>query len=716
MYKFIDLFAGIGGLRIAFEKHGCECVFSSEWDAKAQVTYQENFGDKPLGDIRNVLTESIPDHDILLAGFPCQPFSLAGVSKKNSLGRDHGFADETQGTLFFEIARILKDKHPKAFLLENVKNLVSHDKGRTYRTIKRVLEKELGYKLYASILDAKGLVPQHRERIYMVGFREPIEFEFPLLPWRGLAIETILDKDVPEKYTLTDNLWRYLQDYANKHREAGNGFGFGLVDMNGPSRTLSARYYKDGSEILIPQEGKNPRRLTPRECARLQGFPDSYKIVVADSSAYKQFGNSVSVPVVERIAANMIDSLIENKHSSGFFRGQFNFENIRDEAIARASQYGKFYCKFLSANDTGLSGGNQNGFYISKNAWPLLFDEPSVKGEKNEREVKIFWEQLDIPTSNIFKWYGGKNEYRITKFGRKFPLFTENHVGDLFILIKVSEIEYLGYVLSDDDSEAFMATFALSPVHSSTTYGLESPAYDSTLENLISEYTVTKNKIPTTIQIANQAREIYFKFHNKYNGGKFVKEATDDMLLEWMDIEYSIFKELDRSLYQVDIDSLFEDTDTMLRFTSSALGRRKERAGQSLKHHLDFIFENWGLIFSHSDKCELNKHYDFIFPRNIHYQDKDFPVEKLTVLGAKTTRKNDWTQIFDEVVSTKTKYLVTLEKGISKEQLKQMEEANVILVIPNDYHKYYPKEYTKNILTLTSFCEIVLKKQNLLII
>ncbi|WP_063776442.1 type II restriction endonuclease [Paenibacillus sp. IHB B 3415] len=716
MYKFIDLFAGIGGLRIAFEKHGCECVFSSEWDAKAQVTYKENFGEAPVGDIRDVQTLSIPDHDILLAGFPCQPFSLAGVSKKNSLGREHGFADETQGTLFFEIARILKDKRPKAFLLENVKNLVSHDKGRTFRTIKKVLEKELGYKLYAAILDAKGLVPQHRERIYMVGFREPIEFEFPLLPWRGVAIETILEKDVPEKYTLTDKLWKYLQDYANKHREAGNGFGFGLVNLNGPSRTLSARYYKDGSEILIPQTGKNPRRLTPRECARLQGFPDSFKIVVADTSAYKQFGNSVSVPVVERIAANMIDSLIENKHSSDFYRGEFNFENIRDEVIARASQYGKFYCKYLSANDTGLTGGNQNGFYISKSAWPLLFDEPGVRGVKKEREVKIFWEQLDIPTSNMFKWYGSKNEYRITKFGRKFPLFTENHVGDLFILIKVSDIEYLGYVLSGDDAEAFMATFALSPVNNSATYGLESQAYDSTLENLINEYTVNKNKFPNTIQIANRAREIYFNFYKKYNGGNFVKEATDDMLLEWIDIEYTIFKELERSLYKEDFDSPFEDIDALLRFASSALNRRKKRAGQSFEHHLDFIFEKWGLIFSHPGKSELNKQPDFMFPGNNQYQDKDFPVEKLTFLGAKTTCKDRWRQILDEAERTKTKYLATLEKGISKEQLKQMEEANVILVVPKNYHQYFPKEYTNKILTVNSFCEMVLDKQNTLMI
>jgi DNA (cytosine-5)-methyltransferase 1 len=306
MFTFIDLFCGIGGMRIAFERAGGKCIFSSDWDKKAQETYEANFGEKPVGDIRSVSSEDIPDHDILLAGFPCQPFSIAGVSKKKSLGRTHGFSDQTQGTLFFEIARILNDKRPRAFLLENVKNLRTHDKRRTFRVIMDVLEKELGYTVYDAVLDAKGLVPQHRERVYIVGFREPIEFEFPELPSEGPPIRTILEPEVDDKYTLSDKLWAYLQAYAEKHRKRGNGFGYGLVNLNGYSRTLSARYYKDGSEILIPQEGKNPRRLTPRECARLQGFPDTFKIVVSDTAAYKQFGNSVAVPVVEAIAKQMI--------------------------------------------------------------------------------------------------------------------------------------------------------------------------------------------------------------------------------------------------------------------------------------------------------------------------------------------------------------------------------------------------------------------------
>ncbi|NNU95408.1 DNA (cytosine-5-)-methyltransferase [Anoxybacillus sp. EFIL] len=295
-------------MRLAFEPYGI-CVFSSEWDVKAQETYMANFGEKPHGDIRQIDAKDIPDHDILLAGFPCQPFSIAGVSKKKSLGRPHGFLDETQGTLFFDIARILKEKQPQAFLLENVKNLKSHDKGRTYKVIKNVLENDLGYTVYDAILNAKGLVPQNRERIYIVGFKKPLKFEFPKIPEQGPPLRSILEENVDDKYTLSDKLWEYLQTYKEKHAKKGNGFGYGLANLDSYSRTLSARYYKDGSEILIPQEGKNPRKLTPRECARLQGFPDSFKIVVSNTAAYKQFGNSVAVPVVKLIAEKMIQAI-----------------------------------------------------------------------------------------------------------------------------------------------------------------------------------------------------------------------------------------------------------------------------------------------------------------------------------------------------------------------------------------------------------------------
>jgi DNA (cytosine-5)-methyltransferase 1 len=327
-FNFIDLFAGIGGLRKGFDAIGGHCVFTSEWNKFAQQTYAANFRDNhPLnGDITKVDAADVPDHDVLLAGFPCQPFSLAGVSKKNSLGRLHGFADETQGTLFFDVARILKQKRPAAFLLENVKNLTSHDKGRTFQVILRTLTEELGYKIWYKVIDAAHFVPQHRERIVIVGFREDVPFSWDdlNLPKKGsVRLKSVLhpgdgseaaegaytlgpDAVVNGKYTLTDKLWQYLQGYADKHRAAGNGFGFGLVSRDDIARTLSARYYKDGSEILISQgKGSNPRRLTPRECARLMGYPDDFRIPVSDTQAYKQFGNSVAVPVFEEVARIM---------------------------------------------------------------------------------------------------------------------------------------------------------------------------------------------------------------------------------------------------------------------------------------------------------------------------------------------------------------------------------------------------------------------------
>lgn len=329
-FSFIDLFAGIGGLRAALASSGGRCVFSSEWDKYAQQTYLANFPDnRPIaGDIRSINADQIPQHDVLVAGFPCQPFSIAGVSKKNALGRAHGFADQTQGTLFFDVVRILDYHRPKAFLLENVKNLKSHDKGNTFEVIKKTLTEDLGYSLHTRIIDAGYFLPQHRERIIMVGFKETNSFSFDelTLPEYGLKkMNSVLHPEdgteaaeghytegelgkVNEKYVLSDKLWDYLKAYAAKHRAKGNGFGYGLVDKNSIARTLSARYYKDGSEILVSRgENKNPRRLTPRECARLMGFPNDFRIPVSDTQAYKQFGNSVAVPVFSKVASMMKD-------------------------------------------------------------------------------------------------------------------------------------------------------------------------------------------------------------------------------------------------------------------------------------------------------------------------------------------------------------------------------------------------------------------------
>jgi DNA (cytosine-5)-methyltransferase 1 len=333
-FRFIDLFAGIGGLRLAFEAHGGQCVFTSEYDSYAQRTYLANFPDAiehMAGDITGVKAKDIPDHDVLLAGFPCQPFSIAGVSKKNALGRAHGFADETQGTLFFDVQRIIAEKRPAAFLLENVKNLVSHDKGNTFRVIRGVLEEELGYHIHCKVLDGCHWVPQHRERILIVGFREPTDFDWQDVRTPGVrrVLGEILHpqdgSEAPEghytvgtaakvdpRYTLTANLWTYLRAYAAKHKAAGNGFGYGLVDAGSVTRTLSARYYKDGSEILLSQGARRrPRRLTPRECARLMGFENDFKIPVSDTRAYKQFGNSVVMPMMREVARVMKPRILE---------------------------------------------------------------------------------------------------------------------------------------------------------------------------------------------------------------------------------------------------------------------------------------------------------------------------------------------------------------------------------------------------------------------
>lgn len=328
LFRFIDLFAGIGGMRLGFEAAGGTCVFTSEWNGFSKKTYLENFGGGHLftGDIVPFPADEVPDHDILLAGFPCQPFSIAGVSKKNALGRPHGFECTTQGTLFFDVARIIAAKRPKAFLLENVKNLLSHDRGNTFRVILDTLRAELGYDVHYRVIDGAHFVPQHRERIIIVGFREHSDFDWNdlWLPDTGPRLSSVLhpedgseipeepyttgpDAKVGDKYVLTSRLWKYLQQYAEKHRAAGNGFGYGLVNPDDVARTLSARYYKDGSEILVSRGGKKcPRRLTPRECARLMGFPDTYRIPVSDTQAYRQFGNSVVVPVMKEIARIMV--------------------------------------------------------------------------------------------------------------------------------------------------------------------------------------------------------------------------------------------------------------------------------------------------------------------------------------------------------------------------------------------------------------------------
>ena len=319
-FRFIDLFAGIGGLRLAMEAAGGKCVFTSEWDAACRETYAANFptAHEIAGDIREFSDRmgDIPEYDVLSAGFPCQPFSIAGVSKKNALKQPHGFHCTTQGTLFFHIAQLIDHHRPAAFLLENVRHLVRHNKGKTFDVIMHTLREELGYQVHYRVVDSRSWVPQKRQRIFIVGFREKSSFSFDDFsvpdPDAGPKLDTILDDNdtVPKKYTLTQHLWAYLQAYKEKHRAKGNGFGYDVFGPDDVARTLSARYYKDGSEILISRGRGRPRRLTPRECARLMGFErhdhrPKWQIPVSDMQAYKQFGNAVVVQAAEAVALHM---------------------------------------------------------------------------------------------------------------------------------------------------------------------------------------------------------------------------------------------------------------------------------------------------------------------------------------------------------------------------------------------------------------------------
>lgn len=310
-FTFIDLFAGIGGFRLSLQDIGGKCVFTSEWDKAAQATYFKNYGEYPFGDIRQFtgpdisdeeLKKLIPKHDILAAGFPCQPFSHAGVSARGALGKKHGFEDEIQGTLFFDVVRIAKVLRPSILLLENVRNLKSHDGGKTFEVIKRTITEYLGYSFEDTIIDSSSLVPQRRKRCFMVCHRDnKKKFEFPKLSGDPLPLKSILELNPPAKYTISDKLWEGHQRRTTANLERGTGFTAFTADLDKPSNTIVARYGKDGKECLIPQDGKNPRKLTPRECARLLGFPENFILPDSDAPSYKQFGNSVVVPVVKEI-------------------------------------------------------------------------------------------------------------------------------------------------------------------------------------------------------------------------------------------------------------------------------------------------------------------------------------------------------------------------------------------------------------------------------
>jgi DNA (cytosine-5)-methyltransferase 1 len=318
-FTFIDLFAGIGGIRLGLQQNGGVCVFSSEWDKSAQKTYFDNYGDFPFGDITKLTSLEVtdaeidsmfPEHDVLAGGFPCQPFSHAGVSARNATGKEHGFKCKTQGTLFFDVMRIASIKKPKVLFLENVRNIERHDKGYTFQTIRESIE-ELGYDFKYSVIDASSVVPQKRVRCYMVCFRKDLDtdFKFPEFIGEEIALKDILETDVDEKYTISQRLWDGHINRTKRNVERGTGFTAFLADINKPAKTLVARYGKDGKECLIPQEGKTPRMLTPTECRALQGYPVEFTPPVAKTPAYKQFGNSVVVPVISRIAKEIVKEM-----------------------------------------------------------------------------------------------------------------------------------------------------------------------------------------------------------------------------------------------------------------------------------------------------------------------------------------------------------------------------------------------------------------------
>jgi len=391
-YKIIDLFAGIGGIRLGFQnifKEKAEFVFSSEIDKYAKITYEANFGEIPSGDITQIDEKDIPPHDIILAGFPCQAFSIAGKRR--------GFED-TRGTLFFDVARIAKYHKPKVIFLENVKGFKNHDKGNTFKVVKKTLE-DLGYRVFAEVINAKYFgVPQNRERIYIIAFLDhSIDFKFPTPPNISIKVGDILEEKVADKYTISDRLWAGHKRRKEEHKRKGNGFGYSLFNKNSEyTSTISARYYKDGSEILIAQDGKNPRKLTPREAGRLQGFPDSFKIPVSDTQAYRQFGNSVVINVIEALAKEIYKGLEDMKAEK--------IEISQEKFDINLKFY--FFLKYLvkvkltdnqSHNILNISILNRNFLTIKDKI--IKYIEKNIK--KGSKKYKLIYEIIDEINSEV---------------------------------------------------------------------------------------------------------------------------------------------------------------------------------------------------------------------------------------------------------------------------------------------------------------------------
>lgn len=467
-FKFIDLFAGIGGLRIPFDDLGGECVFSSEIDDAAARTYFTNFGEMPYGDITKINASDVPEHDLLLAGFPCQPFSIAGVSKNISLGRGHGFSHAAKGTLFFDVVRILKHHKPKAFVLENVKGLLGHDKGNTFGVIKNTLSKELDYNITYKVLNASHVVPQNRERIFIVGLRNDLQeqFIFPDLHGEGPKLESILEDELSpgdmKRFTLSDRLWGYLQNYKKKHSKAGNGFGYGLVGKNDVARTLSARYYKDGSEILIKQAGgKNPRKLTHLEARRLMGFPETFK--THPTQAYKQFGNAVVPLIVETFASELV-KILGTESQPRTSEKEFKMSDGLSRIIGLMTGHGvdRIFFKPLAPNDN-----SKNQIYVGgdlASASIFRFDSSDLEyqgdGRRQRAKIKIpyFWMAADgvlsVAKASKLIMYPQYPEVRFSGFlqgCKNAPTCLSRREEGRVLILGISENFSIGYVVQKHD-------------------------------------------------------------------------------------------------------------------------------------------------------------------------------------------------------------------------------------------------------------------------
>lgn len=789
-FTFIDLFAGIGGLRLGFEAAGGgRCVFTSEWDRFSRKPHIENHGDDHqfIGDIVPFSAEEVPDHDILLAGFPCQPFSIAGVSKKNALGRAHGFECTTQGTLFFDVARIIAARRPRAFLLENVRNLRSHDKGRTFGVILDTLQNEFGYHVSWKIVDVQGFAPQHRERICIVGYRDAVPFSLdglvptgssprlgsilhrtdgdePVLEWDGNRYFDHEFDRVASRFTLSDHLWAYLQDYARKHRAAGNGFGFGLVNGGSVSRTLSARYHKDGSEILVEQAlGQNPRRLTPRECASLMGFPDTFRIPVSDTQAYRQFGKSVVVPVVTAVARLMVASLDATRDGTAWGGCPFSLPASPHQPAGHPARWrirglGKIggnpvtasrpsptapasignlsqrvaavASKRLSIVETDSARSHQHEFNGDTGLIRLF-----GRAETSQRFPARFLYLSDDPLVSVtddgfLTWHDARAAGRERGIDRTEHrlYFKSNSVsgtskpGDRLFIARMHDQRVIAVVTKEGSTAAAQLVWL---------FGLDgdgTPRFQTRVEDDLRS-TQTSFAVRRILEIIGTdtvddasdwlsymihvfgthfpTTQVFSDFARETLATTDWQADPDQALLDWMAREEALFRALERHIVNQKLQDLASqgpiEADAAIELGQRALQRRKARAGLALESHVAHGIAVPGMSFSRTPVTEGTLRPDFIFPGIREYRDPLFPKELLTMLAAKSTCKDSWRQILNEARRIPSKHLLTLEPGISINQTVEMRKEGVHLVIPTPLQATFMPAQLPELMSLAPF-------------